>query len=123
MRQKFRLFVQKHDNGAYTVTLPGVQQISFADWDEDGPEAPRLAAHGLMLEEAKDDLRQALEKWLAKADTATLNRYVNFREGQSLEKVDVELRPSDRHGRKRRDKVQIRFSLLLGPEEEGQRLV
>jgi ATP-dependent Clp protease ATP-binding subunit ClpA/protein subunit release factor B len=124
MRQKFRLFVQRHDNGTYTVTVPGIQQVSLADtWDFSQPAAPSLSAYGLVLEELKDDLSIALAKWLAKADAAELNRYSNYREGQSLEKVDVELRPSDRHGRKRHDRLKIKMSLLLSREEDGQFLV
>jgi ATP-dependent Clp protease ATP-binding subunit ClpA len=75
------------------------------------------------LEEVKDDVREALEKWLAKADPALLHYYTNYKEGQRLEKVEVELRPSDRHGRKRHDKIKIKFSLLLTPEESGQYVV
>lgn len=124
MHQKFRIFVQRHDNGTYTVTVPGIQQIGLADlWDEVRPAAPSLASHGLILDEIKDNVAQALAKWLARADPADLNRYTNFKEGQSLEKVEVELRPSDRHGHKRRDKVQIKFSLLLQKEENEQYLV
>lgn len=104
MRQKCRLFVQRHDNGTYTVTAPGIHHVSVADeWDEAAPAAPSLAAYGLTLEEAKDDVRIALEKWLGK--------------------VDVELRPSDRHGRKRHDQIRIKFSLLLTKEDSGQYLI
>src|SRR4028118_1882481 len=113
MKQKFRLFVQKHDIGTYTVTVPGIQRVMFADdWDDGVPAAPRLAAYGLMLEELKEDIEQALAKWLAKADPTLLHRYSNYREGQFLEKVDVELRPTDRHGKKRSNKIKLRFSLL-----------
>ena len=60
MKQKFRLFIQKHENGAYTVTVPGFSSIYVED-NDDGPvpAAPSLAAHGYMVEEAKDDIRTA----------------------------------------------------------------
>ena len=123
MVQKFRLFVQRHDNGTYTVTVPGIDNVWPADgWDDDLPETPRLAAHALALEEAKEDVRAALEKWLATADPASLANYGNYHPEQCLEKVDVELRPSDRRGRKRHDKVRMRFSLLVTPAD-GQFLV
>jgi ATP-dependent Clp protease ATP-binding subunit ClpC len=124
MQQKFRIFVQRHANGTYTVTVPGLYDFSVANpWEDDAPAAPRVAAHGLILEEAKDDLRVALAKWLPKVDPAVLHRAVNYREEQSLEKVDVELRPSDRHGRKRHDRLRLRFSLMVEKEESGQYLV
>jgi ATP-dependent Clp protease ATP-binding subunit ClpA/protein subunit release factor B len=121
MHQKFRLFVQRHENGTYTVTVPGVKHVTLEDeWDDVFPATSRLAAHGLILDELKEDLRDALRKWLSKADPSLLNQYSNHREGQYLEKVDVELRPQDRHGRKRHDRVKLRFSLMITKEEDGQ---
>ena len=124
MKQKFRLFVQKHDMGTYTVTVPGVQRVSLVDdWDDAVPAVPRLASYGLLVEEVKEDIEQALAKWLAKADPTLLHRYSNYREGQYLEKVEVELRPAGRDGKKRHDKLKIKFSLLLTKQEDGQYLV
>ncbi len=129
MRRKFRLFVRKHDNGTYTVTVPGIARIPEPDdWEDIQPAASSLAAHSLVLEEAKDDLRTALEKWLCRVDAAELHRFDNHREGQRLEKVEIELRPTARDPqagtpRKRRDKVRLKVSLLVNPEEEGQQLV
>src|SRR5205814_1817456 len=68
-------------------------------------------------------LRAALAKWLPKVDPAVLHRTVNYREEQTLEKVDVELRPSDRQGCKRHDRLRLRFSLMVEKEESGQYLV
>jgi hypothetical protein len=73
MLQKVRIFIQRHENGTYTVTVPGVRSIPA------GEEWISLAAHGLMLEEAKEELRQALEKALPKVDPALLHRYGNFK--------------------------------------------
>src|SRR5439155_23961073 len=104
MRQKFRLFVQRHAIGTYTVTVPGLHDFSLADpWSDDAPAASRIAAHGLILEEVKDDVRAALAKWLPKVDPAHLHTYANYREDQSIEKVDIELRPADRQGRQQHD--------------------
>lgn len=124
MFQKFRIFVQRHDNGTYTVSVPGIRHIALADDADDvRPAAPSLASHGLILEEGKDNVRQALAKWLAKADPGELNHYTNYREGQSLEKIELELRSEDRHGRKRRDKIRLQFSLLLTKQDDEQFLV
>jgi ATP-dependent Clp protease ATP-binding subunit ClpA/protein subunit release factor B len=124
MRQKFRLFVQKHDIGTYTVTVPGIERVSVAnEWDDESPAAPSLASYGLMLEEVKDDVREALAKWLSKVDPAQLSRYNNYKDGQYLEKAEVELRLSDRHGRKRHDKVKIKFSLLVTKDDSEQYLI
>lgn len=123
MQQKFRLFVQRHDNGAYTVTVPGIDHISL-DWDDDvRPAAQSLAAHGPILEEVIDDVRQALAKWLARADVSELNAYNIYREEQTLEKVEIELRPEGRNERKRRDKLRLKVSLLVTREDDGQYLV
>ena len=124
MRQKFRLFVQKHHNGAYTVILPGIDEIELADPYADlQPANPCLSASGIVLDEVKDSVVRGLERWLGKVAPATLSRYTNFRESQSLEKVDVELRPTDRRGKKRSDRLRLKVSLLVSREEDGQYLV
>lgn len=123
MQQKFRVFVQKHENRTYTVTLPGIRYIEIEDIEDDLPLSRSLSSYGPILEELKDDLRIALEKWLKKVEPAMLNSIINYREGQSLETVEVEIRPADRTKRKRHDKVKIKLSLLITPEEGGQYLV
>ncbi len=123
MFQKFRLFVQKHHNGSYTATVPGIHGIPDIESGDEYPDSPTMASHGLLLEEVKDDIREALEKWLAKVDPSSLHRYNNYREGTRLEKVELELRPSDREGKKRHDRLRLKFSLLVNPEEDGQFLI
>lgn len=123
MHVKFRLFIQKHPIGTYTVTVPGVRRVSPLSTEDVLPAAASLSAYGLLLEEARDDVREALEKWLAKADPAELGRLTNYREGQFLETVEVELRPEDRHGQKRKDRVRHKFSLMLEKLESQQYLV
>ena len=123
MHLKFRIFVQKHQNGTYTVTVPGVRRVSPLPTDDVLPAAASLSAYGLLLEEARDDVREALQKWLAKADPAELGRLTNYRDGQYLETVEVELRPEDRHGQKRNDRLRLKFSLMLEKQANEQYLV
>ncbi len=123
MKQKFRIYIRKHDNGNYTVTVPGVKHVTFrSDWrnwdDDERPATQRLASYGPILEEVKDDVREALEKWLRSADPSLLHRYSNWKEGQYLEKVVIEIRPSDAQGKKRRDKARFAWSLLVEKETD-----
>lgn len=101
--------------------MPGIPYIQIQE--DDLTETRSLAAYGLILEEVKDDIRIALEKALRHVDPSTLSHYSNFREGQNLETVDLELRPSDSKKRKRHDRIRLKFSLIVSPEEDGQYLV
>jgi ATP-dependent Clp protease ATP-binding subunit ClpA/protein subunit release factor A len=107
MKLTVRLFIQKHQNRTYTVTVP---------------DFPGIAAYGPTLEECKQEVAEALEKRLAEMDPDTLYLFA-LRPNQSLERVTVELRPTDRHGKRRRNSFQLTISLLLTPEEDGQILV
>ncbi|MFP4439905.1 MAG: AAA family ATPase, partial [Chloroflexaceae bacterium] len=107
MKLTVRLFIQKHQNRTYTVTVP---------------DFPGIAAYGPTLEECKQEVAEALEKRLAEMDPDTLYLFA-LRPNQSLERVMVELRPTDRHGKRRRNSFQLTISLLLTPEEDGQILV
>ncbi|MDQ7826071.1 MAG: AAA family ATPase [Candidatus Eremiobacteraeota bacterium] len=123
MKQKFRLFVQKHENGTYTVTLPGIHYVPVPIDDAVQPASSSLSSYGPILEEVKDDVRIALEKWLARVDPSHLAMLSNHRPGETLEKVEVELRPSDSRGKKRHDRVKLTVSLMVTPEEGSQLLV
>lgn len=123
MLKKFHLFIQKHHNGCYTATVPGIHTIPEIESGDEYPDSPTLASHGLLLEEVKDDIREALEKWLARVDPSALHRYDTYKVGARLEKVELELRPSGLEGKKRHDKVRLKFSLLVIPEENGQYLI
>lgn len=107
MKLTVRLFIQKHDNRVYTVSVPAF---------------PGVASYGPTLEECKQEVAEALMKRLAEMPAESL-QLVEFKPNQSLEKVAVELRPTDRHGRRRRDSLRLTISLLLTPEDSGQILV
>lgn len=107
MKLTVRLFIQKHENRTYTVSAP-----TF----------PGVAAYGPTLEECKQEIAEALVKRLSEMEPETLYLYA-LKPNQTLEKVTVELRPTDRHGKRRRDSLKLTLSLLLTPEEGGQILV
>lgn len=107
MKFAVRLFIQKHDSRSYTVTIPNF---------------PGIAAYGPTLEECKQEIAEALERSLAELEPEALHRYA-LRPNQRLEPIAVELRPTDRHGKRRRSPVTIQLSLLVTPEEDGQILV
>lgn len=107
MKLTVRLFIQKHENRTYTITVPNF---------------PGISAYGPTLEECKQEVTEALEKRLAELDPDTLHLFA-LRPNQSLERVAVELRPTDHHGKRRRSSFKLTVSLLLTPEEDGQILV
>lgn len=107
MKFPVRLFIQRHDSRSYTVSVPIF---------------PGVSAYGPTLEECKQEVAEALEKRLAELEPELLHR-IAMRPNQSLETVSIELRPTDRHGKRRRDTLRLRISLLLSPEEDGQMLV
>jgi ATP-dependent Clp protease ATP-binding subunit ClpC len=123
MFRKFRLFIQKHHNGNYTATVPGIHGFFDIESGDDFPESSTLASHGPLLEEVRQDIREALEKWLTRVEPSALHRYDNYREGARLEKVELELRPAGKEGKKRHEKLRLKFSLLVNPEDDGQYLV
>lgn len=107
MKLTVRLFIQKHENRTYTVTVPIF---------------PGVSAYGPTLEECKQEIAEALTKRLSELEPEALH-HVALRPNQSLEKVTVELRPTDRQGKRRRATLKLTVSLILTPEEEGQSLV
>jgi len=107
MKLTVRIFIQKHENRTYTVTVPVL---------------PNISAYGPTLEECKEEVAQALVKRLSEMPADYLN-HVALRPNQSLEKVTIELRPTDPQGKRRRNAVKLTVSLILTPEEDGQILV
>lgn len=107
MKFPVRLFIQRHDSRSYTVSAPAL---------------PGISAYGPTLEECKQEVAEAIVKRLAELDPDSLHAYA-MPSGQTLERATVELRPTDRHGKRRRDTVRLTISLLLTPEEGGQILV
>jgi ATP-dependent Clp protease ATP-binding subunit ClpC len=107
MKLTVRIFIQKHENRTYTVTVPVL---------------PGLSAYGPTLEECKEEVAQALAKRLSEMPAEYL-QHVGLGPNQALEKVTVELRPTDQQGKRRRDAVKLTVSFILTPEEDGQILV
>lgn len=107
MKQTVRLFVQKHDNRTYTVSAPLF---------------PDVSAYGPTLEECKLEMAEALAKKLAETPPQQLNQYA-LQQNQSLEKATVALRPTDQHGKRRREAIKLTVSLLLTPHDSGQILI
>jgi ATP-dependent Clp protease ATP-binding subunit ClpC len=107
MKLTVRLFIQRHENRSYTVSVPIF---------------PGVAAYGTTPEECKQEIAEALAKRLAEVDPELLHTYA-FKSNQRLEKVTAELRPIDRNNRHRRNALRLTISLLLTPEEDGQILV
>jgi len=107
MKLTVRIFIQKHENRTYTVTVPVL---------------PNISAYGPTLEECKEEVAQALVKRLSEMPAEYLH-HVALRPHQTLEKVTVELRPTDPKGKRRREALKLTVSLILTPEEDGQILV
>ncbi len=107
MKHTVRLFIQKHENRTYTVTLP---------------EFPSISAYGPTLEECKQEITEALVQFLAEMEPASIQQYA-FHPKQSLERITVELRPTDRHGKRRRNSFKLTVSLLLTYHDDDQILV
>ena len=108
MKFKFHLYVQKHQNQTYTVT-----PAPFYD----------LSTYGPNLEEVKTELAEAIKERIEGMPSPML-QHLEFDSGLTMRKVQVELRPMDRKKRKkRREQVQIVFSLLVKPDEDKQLVV
>ena len=105
---KFHLYVQKHPNQTYTVV-----PVPFYD----------LSTYGPNLEEIKTELSEALKERIENTAPQVLQHF-EFDSRLTLRKVQVEIRPIDRKKRKkRREQVQILFSLLVKPDEDKQLVV
>lgn len=108
MKFKFHLFVQKHPNRTYTVTV-----LPFTD----------ITSYGLNLDEIKTELGEALKERVRSTPPSALQQ-LEFDPRISLQRVQVELRPVDRKNhKKRREQVRLNFSLVVRPEDDGQLFV
>lgn len=108
MQFKFHLYVQKHKNHTYTVT-----PIPFYDLTQFGPN----------LHEIKQDLAAALKERIESTPPARLSQ-LEYDSSLMMRKVHVEIRPIDRKKRKkRREQVQIIFSLLVRTDDDKQLVV
>lgn len=108
MKFKFHLFVQKHANQTFTVTV-----LPFYD----------LTSYGANLSEIKADLAEAVIERVQNIPPFHL-QHLAFDPHLSLQRVEVQLRPIDRKSRKRRrERVRLTFSVLVSAEEDGQLLV
>ncbi|MBL1134189.1 MAG: AAA domain-containing protein [Chloroflexi bacterium] len=105
MKFKFHLYVQKHRNRTYTVTV-----LPFYD----------ISSYGINMTEIKKELSDVVIERIAEMPPNQLHR-LEFDSHIYLQKVQVELRPVDRKKRnKRREKVKLLFSVLVEPQEDGQ---
>jgi ATP-dependent Clp protease ATP-binding subunit ClpA/protein subunit release factor A len=108
MNFKFHLYAQKHHNQTVTVT-----PIPFYD----------LTAYGPTMEEVKSELAESLAERIEELPPGRLQQ-LEFDSGLTLRKVQVTLRPVDRKNRKkRREQIQLTFSLLVRPDEDKQLVV
>ncbi|MBX3063001.1 MAG: AAA family ATPase [Anaerolineae bacterium] len=108
MKFKFHLFVQKHQNRTYTVTV-----LPFGD----------LTSFGINFDEIKSELSEAIKERVRSTPPQHL-QHLEFDPRIGLQKVTVTLRPADRkNARKRREQVKMVFSVLVKPEDDGQLLV
>ncbi|MCD4684368.1 MAG: hypothetical protein K8S97_00340, partial [Anaerolineae bacterium] len=108
MKFKFHIFVRKQKNGTYTVV-----PVSF--WN--------LSAYGPNLIELKKELAEAIKERVEEMPPQELAR-VEFDSGLTLRRVQVAIRPIDRKKRKkRREQVELVFSLLVKSDEDKQLVV
>lgn len=107
MKLLIRIFIQKHKERTYTVTVPAL---------------PNISAYGPTLEECKEEVAEALAQTLAEVDQEFLYTFAQ-RPDQRLEQVSVLLYPTDHRGKRRREPFKFIANLMLTPEEDGQILV
>lgn len=107
MKFKFHLFVQKHQNRTYTVTV-----LPFND----------LTSFGINLDEIKNELTEAIKERVRETPPQYL-QHLEFDSRINLHKVQVNLRPVDKKHKKRREQIKLLFSLVIKPEDDGQLLV
>jgi predicted RNase H-like HicB family nuclease len=107
MKITVRIFIQKHADRSYTVTVPAV---------------PGISAYGLALEECRQEIADALARYLAEVSPADIQHLV-LRPNQKLEQVSVEVRPTGPDGKRRRNILQLNVHVLVTPQDDGQLLV
>jgi ATP-dependent Clp protease ATP-binding subunit ClpC len=108
MEFQFYVFVQEHDNRTFTMTA-----LPF----------PELNVFGHDFEQGREQLREMVTERIKEMPAQFMHR-MEYREDARLEKVEIELRPTDgRSQRKRRERVNLTFSLVVSTEEDGQLLV
>ncbi|MBX3085580.1 MAG: AAA family ATPase [Anaerolineae bacterium] len=108
MKFKFHLFVQKHQNRTYTVTV-----LPFGD----------MTSFGINFDEIKAELTEAIKDRVRETPPHQL-QHLEFDPRIALHKATVSLRPVDRkNAKKRREQIKMVFSLLVKPEDDGQLLV
>ena len=107
MKLPIRLFIQKHENRTYTVTVPAI---------------PGMTAYGPTLEEVKQELAEALAKRLGEIPPEFIPTLA-AQPNDGFAKITVDLWPSDHQGRRRRGSFKLTSSLLVTPQDDGQVLV
>lgn len=105
MKFKFHLYVQKHKNRTYTVTV-----LPFYD----------ITAYGINMTEIREELSETVIERIKQTPPHQLHLY-EYDSSMYMHKVQVEVRPMDRKKRnRRREKVKLLFSLLVHPQEDNQ---
>ncbi len=105
MKFKFHLYVQKHRNRTYTVTI-----LPFYD----------ISSYGINLAEIKAELAETVKERIQEMPPTRLHQ-LEFDSRMKLQKAQVEVRPIDRKKRnRRREKVRLFFSLLVEPKDDDQ---
>lgn len=105
MKFKFHLYVQKHKNRTYTITV-----LPFYD----------ITSYGINLNEIKDELEEVVRERILNTPPSHLH-LLEYDSSLYMQKVQIELRPVDPKKRnRRREKVKLLFSLLVHPQEDGQ---
>ncbi len=96
------IFVRRHQNQTYTVTVPSL---------------PGISAFGPTLEECKSEVALALIQRLEEIDPARVNELAAT-PGTWLQMIAVELHPKRADGRRRRNSFLLHINLLLTPVDD-----
>jgi ATP-dependent Clp protease ATP-binding subunit ClpC len=107
MKHKFTLFVQKHHGGEHTVIVV---------------EVPDIRAHHVVLDKCRDQVCRALAKRIRRIEPSALAAMKPCMD-QEIKAVRVEMRPRGRKGMPRRNRIEIKFSLIISNYDEEHILV
>ncbi|MCP4166090.1 MAG: AAA domain-containing protein [Chloroflexi bacterium] len=107
MNLEVRLFVQRQENGNYTVTVPLFRDVS---------------AYDPSLETCKKEIGEVLVERLQQMEPAYLQNF-QFDPEQTLEQITVQICAHDRKEKRRRQAIALTVSVMLSPKKEGEILV
>jgi hypothetical protein len=107
MKIPIRLFIRRHTDQTYTVSVPGLAGVE---------------TKGESVEQCKAALEAQLPARLAEL-TPHEHQMMAARRSHRLKQVTVELRPAPEPPKRRRDRIELTISLLLMPGVDGQYFV